>query len=229
MSPSDYRQCAEARLRDVARRPPLAPDREIARQIRLVELASRARSGRADRPADHLGPVPLRLARSCRSGRRRTSPNASPNSRSPPWSSTSRSAVAGDRLPDERDQLPLMGRRRGLFPAESGRTSKAGSSASWCAAESWPPEPSSSAGRRRRSSGPSRSSTSPRTTSGAPQSAPPSETSRACTKPMTGSSGLAEPELGGDPSLVDVVGLNFYPHNQWYLRGPDDPDGPSRI
>jgi beta-glucosidase/6-phospho-beta-glucosidase/beta-galactosidase len=28
--------------------------------------------------------------------------------------------------------------------------------------------------------------------------------------------GRAEPELGGDPSLVDVIGLNFYPHNQWY-------------
>ena len=26
--------------------------------------------------------------------------------------------------------------------------------------------------------------------------------------------GLARPELGGDPSLVDVVGWNFYPHNQ---------------
>ena len=28
--------------------------------------------------------------------------------------------------------------------------------------------------------------------------------------------GRAEPELGGDPSLVDVIGVNFYPHNQWY-------------
>jgi beta-glucosidase/6-phospho-beta-glucosidase/beta-galactosidase len=37
--------------------------------------------------------------------------------------------------------------------------------------------------------------------------------------------GLAEPELGGDPSLVDVVGLNFYPHNQWYLNGPTIPMG----
>ena len=46
---------------------------------------------------------------------------------------------------------------------------------------------------------------------------------------MTGSSGRAEPELGGDPSLVDVIGLNFYPHNQWYFEGPDDPDGPPRI
>ena len=37
--------------------------------------------------------------------------------------------------------------------------------------------------------------------------------------------GLAEPELGGDPSLVDVVGLNFYPHNQWYFEGPTIPMG----
>ena len=37
--------------------------------------------------------------------------------------------------------------------------------------------------------------------------------------------GLAKPELGGDPSLVDVVGLNFYPHNQWYCEGPTIPMG----
>lgn len=37
--------------------------------------------------------------------------------------------------------------------------------------------------------------------------------------------GVAEPELGGDPSLVDVVGLNFYPHNQWYWDGPTIPMG----
>jgi beta-glucosidase/6-phospho-beta-glucosidase/beta-galactosidase len=37
--------------------------------------------------------------------------------------------------------------------------------------------------------------------------------------------GLAEPELGGDPSLVDLVGLNFYPHNQWYWKGPTIPMG----
>ena len=37
--------------------------------------------------------------------------------------------------------------------------------------------------------------------------------------------GRAEPELGGDPSFVDVVGLNFYPHNQWYYRGPTIPMG----
>jgi len=37
--------------------------------------------------------------------------------------------------------------------------------------------------------------------------------------------GLAEPELGGDPSLADVVGVNFYPHNQWYLDGPTIPMG----
>jgi len=37
--------------------------------------------------------------------------------------------------------------------------------------------------------------------------------------------GRAEPELGGDPSLVDVVGWNFYPHNQWYWNGPTIPMG----
>jgi beta-glucosidase/6-phospho-beta-glucosidase/beta-galactosidase len=37
--------------------------------------------------------------------------------------------------------------------------------------------------------------------------------------------GLATPELGGDPSLVDVVGWNFYPHNQWYYKGPTIPMG----
>lgn len=37
--------------------------------------------------------------------------------------------------------------------------------------------------------------------------------------------GRAEPQLGGDPSLVDVVGLNFYPHNQWYFEGPTIPMG----
>jgi beta-glucosidase/6-phospho-beta-glucosidase/beta-galactosidase len=37
--------------------------------------------------------------------------------------------------------------------------------------------------------------------------------------------GRAAPELGGDASLVDVIGLNFYPHNQWYLDGPTIPMG----
>jgi beta-glucosidase/6-phospho-beta-glucosidase/beta-galactosidase len=37
--------------------------------------------------------------------------------------------------------------------------------------------------------------------------------------------GRGEPELGGDPSLVDVVGWNFYPHNQWYWKGPTIPMG----
>ena len=37
--------------------------------------------------------------------------------------------------------------------------------------------------------------------------------------------GLAEPELGGDPSLADLVGVNFYPHNQWYFDGPTIPMG----
>jgi len=37
--------------------------------------------------------------------------------------------------------------------------------------------------------------------------------------------GLDRPELGGERSLADVVGLNFYPHNQWYFDGPTIPMG----
>jgi hypothetical protein len=37
--------------------------------------------------------------------------------------------------------------------------------------------------------------------------------------------GRIEPELGGQPDMVEAVGLNFYPHNQWYLHGPTIPMG----
>lgn len=37
--------------------------------------------------------------------------------------------------------------------------------------------------------------------------------------------GKEKPELGGDPSFVDVIGLNYYPHNQWYWEGPTIPMG----
>jgi beta-glucosidase/6-phospho-beta-glucosidase/beta-galactosidase len=37
--------------------------------------------------------------------------------------------------------------------------------------------------------------------------------------------GKVHPELGGDPSFVSAVGLNFYPHNQWYYDGPTIPMG----
>jgi hypothetical protein len=37
--------------------------------------------------------------------------------------------------------------------------------------------------------------------------------------------GRSSPELGGRSDLVEVVGLNFYPHNQWYLEGPTIPMG----
>lgn len=37
--------------------------------------------------------------------------------------------------------------------------------------------------------------------------------------------GRARPELGGDPSYADLIGLNYYPHNQWYLDGPTIPMG----
>ncbi|MES2137320.1 MAG: beta-glucosidase [Pseudomonadota bacterium] len=37
--------------------------------------------------------------------------------------------------------------------------------------------------------------------------------------------GKARPELGGEPWLADVLGLNFYPHNQFYHEGPTIPMG----
>jgi len=37
--------------------------------------------------------------------------------------------------------------------------------------------------------------------------------------------GRARPELVGDPSFIDVIGWNFYPHNQWYWNGPTIPMG----
>jgi hypothetical protein len=37
--------------------------------------------------------------------------------------------------------------------------------------------------------------------------------------------GTLEPELGGSPGFVDIVGLNFYPDNQWYHCGPTIPMG----
>jgi hypothetical protein len=37
--------------------------------------------------------------------------------------------------------------------------------------------------------------------------------------------GRSRPDLGGDPSLVDLIGLNYYPHNQWYWKGPTIPMG----
>lgn len=37
--------------------------------------------------------------------------------------------------------------------------------------------------------------------------------------------GRSEPELGGNRSLVDTIGVNFYPHNQWYHHGMTVPMG----
>jgi hypothetical protein len=31
--------------------------------------------------------------------------------------------------------------------------------------------------------------------------------------------GQLMPDLGGQPDFLDIVGVNFYPHNQWYLGG----------
>jgi beta-glucosidase/6-phospho-beta-glucosidase/beta-galactosidase len=38
-------------------------------------------------------------------------------------------------------------------------------------------------------------------------------------------SGRIEPELGGSPDWLDVVGVNFYSDNQWYLEGSTIPLG----
>jgi hypothetical protein len=37
--------------------------------------------------------------------------------------------------------------------------------------------------------------------------------------------GRLAPELGGGPDYLDIVGMNFYPHNQWYLAGDTIPLG----
>lgn len=38
--------------------------------------------------------------------------------------------------------------------------------------------------------------------------------------------GRAWPQLGGDPALLDAVGLTFHPRSQWYYHGPRHP-GPT--
>ena len=37
--------------------------------------------------------------------------------------------------------------------------------------------------------------------------------------------GEIEPDLGGSPEFLDIVGLNYYPENQWYHGGPTIPMG----
>jgi hypothetical protein len=41
-------------------------------------------------------------------------------------------------------------------------------------------------------------------------------------------SGMMAPELGGRPEYLDIVGVNFYPSNQWY-HGGDHPLRPPRV
>lgn len=40
--------------------------------------------------------------------------------------------------------------------------------------------------------------------------------------------GRQAPELGGQPRYLDIIGVNYYPHNQWFLRGPTIPHGHPR-
>jgi hypothetical protein len=44
-------------------------------------------------------------------------------------------------------------------------------------------------------------------------------------EPLIQIAGLAAPELGGKIDYLDLVGLNYYPHNQWYFEGPTIPMG----
>ncbi len=37
--------------------------------------------------------------------------------------------------------------------------------------------------------------------------------------------GLSAPELGGRAGLIDIIGINFYPHNQWIAGGGPIPLG----
>jgi hypothetical protein len=37
--------------------------------------------------------------------------------------------------------------------------------------------------------------------------------------------GQLEPALGGGPQYLDIVGVNYYPENQWFLNGPTIPLG----
>lgn len=37
--------------------------------------------------------------------------------------------------------------------------------------------------------------------------------------------GELAPELGGHDGMIDAIGVNFYPHNQWYNDGPTIPMG----
>ena len=38
-------------------------------------------------------------------------------------------------------------------------------------------------------------------------------------------SGRLEPQIGGSPEYLDIVGVNFYPDNQWFHGGPTIPFG----
>ena len=114
-----------ARVRHDPRRLALAPDREIAGQIRLVELAAGARGGGAGRASqviwdlfhygspDHIDQGGAGLPRAIHRFRARRGRGAAVGQRP---------AAAG--LPAERDQLPVLGGRRRLFPARRTRTSR---------------------------------------------------------------------------------------------------------
>ncbi len=152
----DYRTCRQLGFAHAPGRAALASDRESAGPVRLVELAARARSRREPGVAGHLGPVPLRLARSCRPGRRRLS-----RSLYRLRDGRARGAAVGQqtraaRLPAERDQLHVLGGGRRLFPAGRAGSARLVQATSSSARGSPRQKRSASAGPGRRSSGQSR-------------------------------------------------------------------------
>ena len=42
-------------------------------------------------------------------------------------------------------------------------------------------------------------------------------------------SGTLEPWLGGKPEYLDIIGVNYYPDNQWMLKRRPDPNGTSSV
>ena len=141
--------------------------------------------------------------------------------------SVSRAAAA--RLPAERDQLHVVGDRGRLFPAASGPTSAAGSSASWSGPASARRGRSATLIRTRPSSGPSRWSTSlPAAIAAA--------TMRGAEAARQGQFEAYDWIIG--PSRAgawrrSVAGrrdrAELLPAQPMVLRRADDPDGPPRI
>ena len=221
----DYRLCKRARLRHHPRRAALASDREIAGQIRLVELAARARgrggaSGSRSSGTCSITAPPITSTRPADDFPERFTDFAlaalevqqSVSGRPPIVCPLNEINFLSWAVDD--GYFPRVGPdERGWFKRQLVRTAITSARAikqRWPSATIVWAEPLihiAPHDRRRR-------------------------TVRAARENLQGMfeaydwiMGMAEPELGGDPSLVDLIGLNFYPHNQWYYEGPTIPMG----